>query len=99
MTGFTFVDKMRGCLLAFNIKVESSSLFTFNASRSYKLLYSVYARKPSQIHERNLRIIYVAVCTMYGSMQYVCIRGLRFRSTKTKTRGLSFRTTKTKTLY
>ena len=67
MTGFTFVDKMRDCLLAFNIKVQSSSMFTFNVSRSYKLLYSVYARKPSQIHERNLRIIYVAVC------KYLCI--------------------------
>ena len=48
-------------MVAFNIKGDSGSTFTFNASRSYKLLYFIYAGKATQIYVRNLRIISAAV--------------------------------------
>ena len=44
--------------LAFNVKVDSGSTFTFNASHSYNLLCFIYACKASQIHVRNLCKIY-----------------------------------------
>ena len=41
--------------------VESSSIFMFNTSHLYKLLYFIYAHRTDQIHELNLGIIYAAV--------------------------------------
>ena len=52
---------LHGARLTFNVKVESGSTFTFNASRSYNLLYFIYARKVSQMLLRNLRKIYATV--------------------------------------
>ena len=42
-------------------KVEPLSTITLNASRSYNLLYFIYARKASQMVLRNLRKIYATV--------------------------------------
>ena len=43
------MDKRLYERLAFNVKVESGSTFTLNTSRSYNLLYFIYARKASQM--------------------------------------------------
>ena len=51
--------------LVLNLKVEPLSTLTFNASRSYNLLYFIYARKARQIHVRNLCKIYGAVVEIH----------------------------------
>ena len=50
-----------GVFVAVVVKVEPLSTFTLNASRSYNLLYFIYARKASQMLLRNLRKIYATV--------------------------------------